>query len=295
MRNNIKYSVSLFAVVLSLILGNVVYAVEDTSKDVSDPVTKVEKENNLKDEFKKGMEGIKDNKEENKIKRDEFKNGIEEDKAGLKATMEGQKTELQSIIEGIKTNREEFKKEMELNKEEFKIKIETARAEFKANLIKMKDENKKAIVANVVTTIDDLNAKLTDQFSSKVDQIETVLVSIQSRITKNEALGANEALPKAQVIKAQEDIAAARSAILEQSKKVYTPTLGDETKLKGEMQALRDTFKADIKAVFDKVKVAHQSVKNTAVALAQIPVTETPKDEVKNGVEDTTPGPEKTN
>lgn len=281
MRKNIKYSVSLFAVVLSLILGSVVYAVEDTSKDVSGG-----------DKAKTDVANIK---EEIKVKTDEFKSGIEEGKTGLKATIESQKTELQSIIEEIKTNREEFKKEMELNKEEFKIKIETLRALFKANLIKIKDENKKAIVANIVTAIDNLNAKLTDQLSSKVNQIETVLVSIQSRITKNEALGANEALPKAQLIKAQEDIAAARSAILEQSKKVYTPTLGDETKLKGEMQALRDTFKTDIKVVFNKVKVAHQSVKNTAVALAQIPVTEAPKDEVKNGVEDTTPKTEKTN
>ena len=279
----------MFVVVLSLILGSsLVYAVEDTSTDTT-PLNKV---GEIKKDFKNMREENKNLRDDIKTKRDELKNTIKQDKEDFKAIKEEKKTELESLIGDIKTKREEFKKQMESDKETLKTKIEAIKAEFKTNLAKIKDEKKKAIVDNVTTTLNDLNTKLTGQLADKVDQIETVLVSIQSRIDKAETKGLYVSAVKTQVTKAENAIKDARSAITTQSTKDYTPTLSDETKLKAEMQTLRDTFKTDIKAVFEKVKLAHQAVVDTAGTLAKIPnVNDTP-----TSVENTTPTtPETTN
>ncbi|MFA5773315.1 MAG: hypothetical protein WC908_01415 [Candidatus Paceibacterota bacterium] len=284
MRKNIKYSVSSIIIILSLMLGYVVYAEEnegvnneirnkirEVKGELKTPKIEVEEEQNeLKDddEIKDDEEEIKD---ESENKREEVKNQIEKIKTELELKREEYKNQMEAVLESVKTKREEFKNGIELNKEEAKIKIEAMKASFKESLNKIKDENKKISAEKIVETIQALNTKFTDQFSSKIDQIENVLVSIESRITKAESMGLDLSTVKTEVEKAKLAITDARSAVSAQSKKVYSVNVTSDSALKAEMKTLRDTFSKDIKALREVVKLAHIAVKTTATTLAQIP------------------------
>lgn len=204
-------------------------------------------------------------------KENEFKNKVKEIRSELKTTKEEFKNKLDEMVQSVKQKREEFKTELDANKEISKTKVEEARTLFKENINKIKDEAKKTSAEKVFSTIADLNTKLTGQLSSKIDQIENVLISIDSRISKAEAKGIDVTSVKAQSVKAHESITLARTAIVDQSKKIYTTTVSSDTTLRANMKTLRDNFNKDMKALNIVVKATHTAVKTTATTLAQIP------------------------
>lgn len=280
MKKNIKYGASLLIIVLSLMLGYVAYAnengVEEGSKENRDEFM-------LRDrERKEEREGLD---EESKIKRDEFKKEIENKKNQLKTIKEEKEIEFEAKIKQIKERREEFKTELENKRQEIKARLTEMRANFKEDLNKIKDENKKISAEKIFETIQALNTKLTSHFSDKVDQIENVLVGIELRIAKAESRGLDVSIIKTEVEKAKTAITFARDAISTQSSKVYEVNVTDEVTLKTEMKKLRDLFSADIKAVKEKVKLAHVAVRDTATALAKIPKIDEDEVEVETEVE----------
>ncbi|HLP86276.1 MAG TPA: hypothetical protein VK153_00135 [Candidatus Paceibacterota bacterium] len=212
---------------------------------------------------------------ENKEKRDEVKNEIKNLSAENKAKLE-------AMITSVKEQREEFKANLEVKKEEAKTKMAEMKEKLKTDLNVIKDEKKKTSAEKIVTSLQALNVKLTTNLSAKVDQIENVLVSIQSRITKGEEKGLDVTSVKAEVEKAKIAIENARKAISTQTSKTYEVKVTSESTLKTEMQALRDLFNKDIKIVRDQVKLAHTAVKNVATSLAKIPKI---NDEVETEVE----------
>lgn len=285
MNKYIKYSASVI-ISLSLFLGVLVYAEENevkTTLEIKNDGDKVEVEDKTeiekpseaeKTQAEKIREDLKNRREESKksveVKREEAKQIREGTKDALEANREEFKTKLETMIGDIKIKREEFKKELDGNKELVKQKMEAAREEFKAGLEKIKDEKKKIATEKIVTSVVDLNVIITGKFGVKIDQIEAVLISIQSRIDKAETNGIDVSTSKAQVLKAQAAIEVARTAISTQSAKTYETTINEAT-LKTDMKKLRDTFRADLKIVNDKVKLAHQAVRDTATTLAKVP------------------------
>lgn len=224
--------------------------------------------------------------EEKKIKRDEFKKEIEDEKNELKTIKENRKAEFEAKIEQIKERREEFKTELENKREEIKTRLSEMKSNFKEDLKKIKDENKKISAEKIVDIIQSLNTKLTNNLADKVDQIENVLVGIESRIDKAESRGLDVSSVKTEVEKAKTAIASARDAISAQSSKVYEVNITDEATLRAEMKGLRDIFTTDIKTVREKVKLAHTAVRDTATTLAKIPkIDEIDEVEVETEVE----------
>jgi hypothetical protein len=286
---NIKY-VPLFSIILSIMFGYYVARAEDNvTTSLSPVVCTMEaracpdgsfvsrtgpncefakcpgvKDNTTEGRLKNRLGDIKDKIEANKIKREGAK-----DELGLKR--EDRRVKMQGLIDSIKIKRTEFKAKIEADKEQFKLKLDEAKAKFKGNLAKIKDENKKLSAEKIVDFINELNVKITNNFSDKIDRIENVLLSIESRISKAEDRGLDVTEVKAKVEKAKTAIDDAREAISVQTDKVYSTNITDETTLKAEMKTLRDTFKADIKAVRETVKGARDAVKDTAVTLAKIP------------------------
>lgn len=256
MRKNIKYSVSSILIILSLMLGYVVYAEETTNTNTG----------------------------ENEIKSNEFKNEVKGIRDEVKVNLEENKTQLEQMLQLVRTKREEFKTEFEAGKEQAKLKIAEMKTNFKESLKNIKNENKKISAEKIVDTIQGLNTKTTDNLSNKIDQIENVLVSIKSRISKAESNGLDVSSVKIEVGKAEVAIVLARESISTQAGKVYTVNITNEAGLKAEMKKLRDTFSKDIKAVYVIVKSAHKAVSNTATTLAKIPKIDEVK--VTNKVED---------
>ncbi len=305
MRKNIKYSASFLIIILSLMLGFVAYAKDGADDENEKPVActmdaklcpdgvtsvgrvgpdckfqacpgeKIGEDRNKFEELKR----------EREMKREEIKKEKEGIKDELKNKKEQQKGEVEAMIQSIKTQREEFKKEFEIKKEEVKLKVEEMKTNLKEDLGKIKDEKKKLSTEKILEIIQDLNIKATDKLSERTDKIENVLVSIESRISKAEARGLDVALAKTEAEKAKLAIDSAREKISVQAAKVYEVNITTEATLRAEMKKLRDLFKADIKAVHEKVKLAHTAVKNTATALAKIDKIDDDSDESENEVE----------
>jgi hypothetical protein len=177
----------------------------------------------------------------------------------------------EQILQSIKNTREGFKTELNTIREQAKLKIDEMKTNFKASLKNIKDENKKTSAEKIVSIIQDLNTKTTDNLSNKTDKIENVLIGIESRISKAQINGLDVSLVNIEVEKSKTAIAQARSAISAQALKVYTVNITSEATLKSDMKTLRDTFKKDLKDLNAVVKLAHESVKNTATTLAKIP------------------------
>ena len=249
MKKNIKYSASFIIIILSLMFGYVSCA---------------ETNSNNNQEQNGAGNG-------NTVSEEELKNEADRIRDELNNRREEHKVQMEDAIESIKLKREEFKTEMENKKEETKLRMEEMKTKFKESLKVVKDENKKVSAEKIIDTIQSLNIKITDQLSQKIDQIENVLVGIESRIKKAENNGIDVSSVKTEAEKAKTAIADARKLISTQSEKIYEVTITDEAGLKAEMKKLRDTFRKDIKAVNENIKLAHQAVKNTATTLAKIP------------------------
>lgn len=299
MRNNIKFSASVFIIILSIMFGFITYA-EKTSESVNCPdyvqlcpdgVTYVgpvgpkcelkacPNQKGERELFKKETE---DKVRENKLQKEEVKNEFKSAREGIK---EVQKNKLESMLQNIKEKRAMLKTQIEANKEETKIKVEAAKNNLQLGLAKIKNEGKKISTENIVNTIQKLNAKMTETLNDKIDKLENVLVSIDSRISKAEDKDIDVTNVKLEVLKAKESIDKARVIVAEQAKKVYEVNITSEANLKTDMKTLRDTFVKDIKTVRDSVKSVDQRVHDIAVSLAKVPKI----NEDKIETEDTTP------
>jgi len=264
MKKSIKYGILSIAMISSFMLGSIVYAQGGEKKGNDDVV----KGNNIQNEVKEKVNNLGVETQVSTQNKEQFRE------------------KLNGLVAEMKAARMEFKKELQDSKEAAKKEVELKKKNFKDSLTKIKDEQKRTRTENIVTNLEELNTKLTGQLSDKIDQIETVLLSIKSRMTKAEEKGLDVTSVKAQITLAEKAIADARDAIKVQAAKSYTTTITDEAKLKEEMQALRDTFKVDITLVREKVVGAHQAVRVTATTLAQIPKID--DIEVEEEVEDTT-------
>lgn len=246
-------------------LGFVVYAEDEVESENST----LNQENNRQknnNEIKK-----EENKKLKEIKKEEFKNEIEEIKDDFETKREERKNNFELMVQSVKEKREEFKTELENKKEEAGIKIIEMKAKFKEEIKLVKDETKKIATENIIDNVQSLNIKFTNNLSDKINQIENVLISIESRIAKAETNGIDVTLIKTSIEKAKEAITLARNSVSIQTNKVYDVNITGETTLKTEMKNLRELFKKDIKSLNEQVKLAHVAVKNTAEALAQIP------------------------
>lgn len=214
---------------------------------------------------------IKAKMDESRAKRDELRAEVKNKIGEVKTNLTENKAEVKTMLQSIKANREEFKTEIEAKKEEAKTNFEALKTKLKADLVVIKDEKKKATAENIVDSITSLNNKLTEGLSDKIDQIENVLVSIDSRISKAEENNINVGTAKEQSVAAKTAIEKARTAISAQISKKYEVSVTSESTLKAEMKTLRDAFSKDIKAVNALVKSAHEAVKTVATTLAKIP------------------------
>lgn len=281
MKKNIKYSVSLFVIVLSVMFGYLVYA-EDNKDATSEKPVACTMDAKLCPDGITSVSRVGPDCEFAKCPGEKEVNSI---KDSIKTNREEMGVQLEKMIQSVKDKREEFKTEFEAIKEQAKLKIAEMKTNFKESLKNIKDENKKISAEKIVDTIQGLNAKTTDNFSNKIDQIENVLVSIESRISKAESRGLDVSSVKTQVEKAKIVIAEARNSVLAQSQKVYITNITDEATLKIEMKKIRDAYSKDIKAVREKVKLAHFAVRDTATTLAKIPKIDD-DNKVTNKVED---------
>ncbi|MDZ4243933.1 MAG: IPT/TIG domain-containing protein [Candidatus Doudnabacteria bacterium] len=205
-------------------------------------------------------------------------------------------TVTQPIREGLDANREqihergeEFKARMEQKKAEFeerieqkradlKTRIEQKRAELRGRLQTIRDENKRRIVERIDRQMDALNERMLKHFEAVLNKLEGILSRISDRADRAESNGSDVSSVRSAITEAQDKIAAARSAITNQTGKTYTIEITGEERLKVDVGSARRALHSDLVKVRETVKAAHAATKNAATALAKVkPITSHPE------------------
>jgi hypothetical protein len=208
------------------------------------------------------------NKTEIRKIRTDFQENIKLNKA---STTEAIKEKRESLIYGIQEKRELFKEELEGRKEFRASTTAIMKAKFKEELMKIKDENKKIRVENIADNITELNTKISNRSIEKINKLEEILITIESRADKATANNINLVNIRALISTAESAIADARLAITTQAGKAYTVSITNEATIKTSLQTTRDLLKKDIDIMNIKIKVAHEAVRKTSKALKATP------------------------
>jgi len=218
-----------------------------------------------RNQIREAREGIK---AEVQQKQEEVRNQVREKQAAVKAQVEQKRAEVKAQME---QKREAFKQTLETKRAEVKTQIEAKKTQLKEQLQKVKDERKKKSVEKINEQMQALNERQMKHFTAVLEKIEQVLVKISSRADKAEERGLDVSAARAALDSANVAIAVSRSAIEAQFAKVYTITISGEETLRMDVGKVRQQLQADIAAVRETVKSAHEAAKKSAVTLAQIP------------------------
>ncbi|MEK7463282.1 MAG: hypothetical protein AAB621_02900 [Patescibacteria group bacterium] len=225
-----------------------------------------------KEALKEGVKAEREQKKEAvKSARDESKQKAEQEKEAVKASREEFKQKAEQAREEMKASREEFKNKIEVQREELKTKREEQKVELKTKLEKIKDERKKATVEKLDKRFNEINVKMTAQWSDALLRLEDLLVKISLRADKAAANGADVSAVGPALEKAKIAIVAARTAISAQASKAYPIDIVSETELKSAVAQTREKLNQDLKAVREVMQLAHQATVDALTSLKGVP------------------------
>ncbi len=168
------------------------------------------------------------------------------------------------------TVQQAFQQQIQQKRAEMQQQIDQKRTALKAQLQKIKDQKKQSIVSRVYENVNDLNKRMTDHFQKALDQISDVLGKIQTRTDTAKANGKDVLAVEAAILKANDAIAAAKTAVIAQAGKIYSFQVSSDATLKKDVVAARQTLHADLVKVRDLVKAAREAVHEAAVTLGKI-------------------------
>lgn len=267
---NIRYGAATVAMMLA-------FAASAMAQDaaVAARVEKMEARD-ARDSAREKIQGLSEGfKKEAEMKSKEFR---EEAKAVLneavelrekaKEAVEAKREEAKERARGM---REAAREEIMKAREDARAKVEASRKELKVKLKAIKDERKRGIVETLADKFDKLNAGRVEHFGEVLEKLVAVLGRISDRAAKAKAAGKDIAPVAAAVSAAQNAIDDARAAVKTQAGKVYKVVVTEETRLKDDLGKVRDAYRADVKAVEEKVKSAREAVHAAARTLAGVP------------------------
>lgn len=235
----------------------------------------------LRDSLKSAQDALKERiektKEEFRTQKDGFQQEFQETRRELKAAATATRAEFMNVIEtrreelkkALEEKREAFKNAVEIKREEFKTRIEKHRADLKEKLERIRDERKRSVVEKIDSQLAALNERTLDHFSEALNKLENVLERISGRADQSEEKDVNVSAVRGAIISANELIAAARSAIVAQTGKVYTIEINQENTLRVDVGNARQALHADLVSLRDKVKAARDAAHRAAVSLGQ--------------------------
>jgi DNA repair exonuclease SbcCD ATPase subunit len=178
----------------------------------------------------------------------------------------------EEIKNQIEQSRLEYRKQIQEKRDEMKAKIQSLKNQLREKLKQKISEKKSAIVERIYERINALNERMTNHYLDVLEHLEKVLERIESRTAKAKLNGKDVSSVESVIEKAHESINKAREAVKTQAEKIYQPPqITTEENLKLDVGKLRKQLHDDLKAVEKLVKEAKETVRQAAVALAQIP------------------------
>lgn len=173
-----------------------------------------------------------------------------------------------NLRKSFEDKEQEFKAKIKENKQKFEEEIKQKKEDLKQRLKKIKDEKKKQAVERIDQSMDNLNKRLLDHYTSVLGKLQDVLTRIGQRADEFQSRGVDVSITRQAIDKAVESINVARAAIVAQSVKTYGLQINSEDKLKLDVGKARKQLHDDLDKVKEIVKDAHVAVRNAATSLA---------------------------
>jgi len=148
--------------------------------------------------------------------------------------------------------------------------LEKAREQFRTQLQNIQDEKKRQIISRIEQNLNNLNKKIVDQLSLRLDRFEDLLAKITSRVEKMEDEGLVVTEPRGAIETTQANIDSLREVLLQQAEKVYVPQVVSESGLRIAAGTSYQELRGDIKVINDKLVAIKKEIANILHLLAQI-------------------------
>lgn len=139
-------------------------------------------------------------------------------------------------------------------------KVKMQRILYEKQKLLITDKKKIEVVTKIDTTVSQLNRTQTANMVSALDQMQTVLLKINTRGMELSKLNVDISKLIQRILEAQSMINNAKTFVLSQSKKEYVATISGEVNLKNDMGVIVKQFQTDIGPVRESVLIAKKSV-----------------------------------
>lgn len=152
--------------------------------------------------------------------------------------------------------------------DDIKTKIASRTATLKARLTQFKDQKKAEITDRINTNLNSININRTNEMTKNLSKMSVILDKLEARINQGTPDIKNPDAAKAALASARGVIASASAKVQAQSQKDYTVTVTSETKVKTDVQKVRQQLATDLLTARKSVIDAKQSVSN-AIRIAK--------------------------
>ena len=177
---------------------------------------------------------------------------------------------IEETKQAITANREEFRNQIEERKLQAEELIQENREALQERLKVIKDEKKQEIVLNFTEKLGELNEKYMDHLTASLNNMETVLQGVMSRTEKASVDGKDVSGVRTAIAVVEEDIAVARSYIINQLATTYVVNVTDEDNLRDDVSLVRNEFRSDIQLVREAVLKVREDLSEVASLLGEI-------------------------
>lgn len=152
--------------------------------------------------------------------------------------------------------------------DQMKAKMASREAAFKAKLEAFKDKRKAQVAERVNTNLNKINQNQTSEMLKHLERMSSLLDKLEGRVNKGSSDIKDSQAAKAAIGSARTTISTTTAAVTAQAGKDYTINVTSESKIKADVQGVRNQLKTDLQAVRKQVIDAKQSVSN-AVRIAR--------------------------
>ncbi len=143
--------------------------------------------------------------------------------------------------------------------------------EFNTKLQTLKDEKKKAVLANLENILQDRGQKWCTHWSEVTARMDNLVARVISRRDKVKAAGKDTTAADSAIASAQSAISAAKIAGTAQCAKTYTIQITNgDTGIGQDVKTAVQAFSTDIKSVISTMETARQAIGKAIAALALI-------------------------
>lgn len=147
--------------------------------------------------------------------------------------------------------------------------IASGSAALRAKLQTFRDKKKAATIERINEAISRINQRRSSQMLQHVDVMNGILSKAESKVVAIQGAGQDVSMVMGDIQTAKAELAKAKTAVEDQSKKTYDINIASESGAKAAVKSTRDLLEQDLKATHGLVKEARRVLINAITKLAQ--------------------------